>query len=229
MAEYLKWDQAMIGDFSDDTINRYYNEGYVFTRLGKGIMQQTRSVRVDLAQFEMSSENRRVLRKIANCKLQIANLPYENYHWSIGKLAKDFYASKFGDKTFSANKTKELLTSHASNFNRFFIYSLNDETTGYCIATATDEIIHYAYPFYNLSPITYHLSPSTGMGMMLRAILYAKEHGKKYIYLGSAHRPTDTYKLQFEGLEWFDGKEWSDDIQQLKFETRNSKFETNSN
>ena len=44
----------------------------------------------------------------------------------------------------------------------------------------------------------------------------AKEHGKKYIYLGSSQRPADTYKLQFAGLEWFDGKMWQTDLEKLK-------------
>ena len=52
--------------------------------------------------------------------------------------------------------------------------------------------------------------------MMLRAIEYAKEAEKKYIYLGSFSRPTDTYKLQFKGLEWFDGVGWSDGLKELK-------------
>lgn len=52
--------------------------------------------------------------------------------------------------------------------------------------------------------------------MMLKAILYAKELKKDYIYLGSAQRPTDTYKLQFTGLEWFDGQEWQTDQKALK-------------
>jgi len=41
-----------------------YDHGYVFTRIGKGVMHQTRSVRVDLAKFELTSENRRVLKKV---------------------------------------------------------------------------------------------------------------------------------------------------------------------
>ena len=55
-----------------------------------------------------------------------------------------------------------------------------------------------------------------GMYMMLQAIIYAKEKNKKYIYLGSASRPTDAYKLQFSGLEWFDKKIWSIDLAELK-------------
>jgi arginyl-tRNA--protein-N-Asp/Glu arginylyltransferase len=56
--------------------------------------------------------------------------------------------------------------------------------------------------------------------MMTKAIVWAKENNKKYIYLGSASRPTDTYKLQFEGLEWFDGKNWNADLDRLKQEIK---------
>ena len=52
--------------------------------------------------------------------------------------------------------------------------------------------------------------------MMIRAIEWAKQSGKRYVYLGSLQRPSDTYKLQFEGLEWFDGKEWKTDLEEVK-------------
>ena len=63
MNDYLTWDEKTITDFSPENINSLYNEGYVFTRKEKGIMNQTRSVRIDLSHFELSSENRRILKK----------------------------------------------------------------------------------------------------------------------------------------------------------------------
>ncbi len=214
---YLKWQEKKITDFSSENINSLYNEGFLFTRIGKGVMQQTRSVRVELSEFELSSENRRILRKTEDTRLRIEKVPLAQYSWEIGKMGKDFYETKFGEHTFSANKIKELLTDETkSNFNTIFTYTIGEENVGYCVAFETDEIIHYCYPFYNLSPLTYSLSPNTGLGMMLRAILWAKEHGKKYVYLGSAQRPTDTYKFQFTGTEWFDGKEWNQDAEELK-------------
>ena len=48
------------------------------------------------------------------------------------------------------------------------------------------------------------------------AIAKAKEEQKKHIYLGSAQRPKDIYKLQFKGLEWFDEKKWDNDLETLK-------------
>jgi len=210
---YLSWKEKDITDFSDENINSLYGAGYVFTRVKKGLLNQTRSIRIDLEKFELSSENRRILRKTEKISLRTANIPYSEYDWTIGKIAKDFYSTKFGEGTFTANKIKELLTDETkSNFNKLFLYSLADKIIGYCIVKTTDQITHYSYPFYDLK----ESAGDTGLGMMIRAIVWAKENGKKYIYLGSFQRPTDTYKLQFSGLEWFDGEKWSNDLEKLK-------------
>lgn len=216
---YLLWDKKTISDFSDANINALYNKGYLFTREGKGAMCQTRSLRIDLSKFRESSENRRVLRKTEALALAVKKLPIADYRWPIGKLAKDFYDSKFGPGTFSANKIKELLTDQTkSNFNCVFEYRISDaaEPVGYAIVRETNELSHYAYPFYNLFPFPLPLLPNTGLGMMLIAVLWAKDQGKKYVYLGSFQRPADTYKLQFAGLEWWGGAGWNQDLARLK-------------
>ena len=51
---------------------------------------------------------------------------------------------------------------------------------------------------------------------MLQAILYAKENQKKYFYIGSLQRTSDKYKLQFSGLEWFNGESWTDNLELAK-------------
>lgn len=214
---YLKWNTKTITDLTESNINTLYNQGFLFTRTGRGQMYQTRSLRVDLSNFILSSENKRILKKTANIQMQVAVLPYQNYHWSIHKMGKDFYTIKFGDKTFSANKIKELMTDKTkSNFNWLFIYqdakAESQNAIGYCLATQTNQLIHYCYPFYDLDR-----SPKDmGLGMMLRAILYSQNNNKEYIYLGSYSRPTDTYKLRFKGLEWFDRTNWQTDLNQLK-------------
>ncbi len=190
-----------------------YDRGYVFTRIGKGEMKQTRSARIDLSKFTPSSENRRILKKTEGLTMEVITLPYSSYDFTLGKLAKDFYDTKFGKGTMSAQKVKEMLTDDvASNFNRLIIYSMNGEKVGYTISYQSSSLIHYSYPFYNLEK-----SPKDmGLGMMVRAVNYAKEKGLKYIYIGSLQRPGDSYKLQFEGMEWFDGKEWSTDLEAAK-------------
>lgn len=214
---YLAWKKQTITNVNPENISSLYGEGFVFTREEKGSMDQTRSVRIDLSKFELSSENRRILRKTDEIQMETVPLPYFEYHWSVGKLAKDFYTEKFGDGTFSANKVKELLTDpENSNFNLLFTYSYNEEIIGYAICYANKDILHYSYPFYELSNVSQFTN--IGLGMMTKAIQWAKDNEKKYIYLGSAQRPTDIYKFQFEGIEWFDEKKWNDDFEKLKKE-----------
>jgi arginyl-tRNA--protein-N-Asp/Glu arginylyltransferase len=88
---YLNWDTKIITDFGPENIEKMYDSGYVLTRVDKGVMNKTRSMRIKLVDFEMSSENRRILRKVENLKLEIYPIPYEKYSWEIAKLAKDFY------------------------------------------------------------------------------------------------------------------------------------------
>jgi len=206
--EYLHWKEETITDLSDANISKMYQNGFVFTRLGRGMMQQTRSVRIDLKKFELSSENRRILKKTEGIELEAATIPYGDYDFKLGKLGKDFYDSKFGKDIMSAQKIKEALTDPAkSNFNLLLKYS-----GGYAICYSNASLLHYSYPFYDLKAAPKDM----GLGMMIRAIEYAKSAGMKYVYLGSLQRPTDTYKLQFEGLEWFDGRKWQTDQAPLK-------------
>lgn len=213
-----------------DAIQAYY-EGYVYTRTKRNHMERVRSVRVNLSQFEASSENRRILRKYSD-SLQVSLVPFEGYSWEIHKLGKDFYDTKFGVDTFSANKIKELFTSEDTNFN--YILTFSDESgkrNGYCIThisqagaykadtqNATElhgqKIIHYAYPFYQLDLI----NSSYGMYMMTKTIEYFKDQGFDYVYLGSAHEPASLYKFQFKGIEWYDEQTncWSIDKDSLK-------------
>lgn len=216
-SQYFHWNEKTIADFSTKYITAMYEDGYVFTRINKGVMHQTRSFRIDLDKFNPTSENRRILKKVANLNISSSSIPYNNYSYEIGKLAKDFYTNKFGEGTMSAQKIKELLTDgNKTNFNSLLIFSEKTDTgpkiLGYCIAFENDEIIHYSYPFYDLNNSIKDL----GLGMILLAMQSAKNSRKKYFYLGSLQRPTDTYKIQFDGAEWFDGQKWRTNTEEVK-------------
>lgn len=213
--KYLSWNTLKLDDLHPHKIDEIYSNGYLATRIEKGTFTQTRSLRIDLDEWKLNSENRRILKKNSNIHIQTEKVPFKDYHWQIGKMAKDFYETRFGKGIMSAQKIKEILTDkNKSNFNLLLnFYDLQkNETIGYAICLETDNILHYSYPFYNLNVI----EKSVGLGMMTMAIDWAFKNGKKYVYLGSLQRPTDTYKLQFENEEWFDGKSWHKDIDKVK-------------
>lgn len=219
---YLHWKQITLENPTDIQISALYAEGFVFTRIAPYTLDQTRSVRIDLTNFSLSSENKRILKKNDALSLEVHTIPYNEYNWQIGKLGKDFYEQKFGPKIFSANKIKELLTNKTYHFNTLLVYRHKTQgVIGYCIAYENTDMLHYSYPFYTLDTENKNL----GMGMMLLAITYAQKKEKKYIYLGSAQRNSDSYKLQFKGLEWFDGKKWQSDINDLKLILKETPYE----
>ncbi len=205
---YINFKTETLTDFSNENIERMYDNGFVMTRIGKGVMNQTISLRIKLADFELTSENRRILRKNEDVTLQISSLPLssDEYNWKIHKLAKDFYTRKFGDSTFSAVKIKELIQQN-HNFSDLFMYYQTNlaDPIGYCICLRTEKILHYCYPFYDLEFSQTH--SNLGMGMMLKAIINAQENGLEYVYIGSLTREQDKYKLQFKGLE-----KWNNDL-----------------
>jgi arginyl-tRNA--protein-N-Asp/Glu arginylyltransferase len=218
---YLNWDTKILKSPSTAEIEKMYDAGYVFTRVDRGVMNRTRSFRINLKAYVPSSENRRILRKAEHLALHSESIPYAAYDWSIGKLAKDFYESI--GATFSANKIKEMLTDpEKSNFNTFLIFTDTrqadpampgaEKPIGFVICYESRGILHYSFPFYIEDPN----EPSRGLAMMTKAIEWAQASNKDYIYLGSLQRPSDTYKLQFRGGEWFDGEVWQVDAEPLK-------------
>lgn len=220
MPRYHSFAQIEIDPSNVGDIEKKYCEGYVYTRFGNSLMQQVRSVRVRLTQFRLSSENRRVLKHHPTLALRHTAKHEYHYRWSIGKMAKDFY-EHFGGGTFSANKVKELFTSPRSAMNAVLEYCGAQEAPwGYCLCFETPALLHYAYPFYGRSN-----AASLGMAMMVRAVMWAKEQGKEYIYLGSIQNKTSLYKFQFMGMEWFDGQQWlqrKPSIQEIN-ESKNSR------
>ena len=213
---YRSTDTIVIDNISIANIEAKYNQGYVFTRIKKGVMDQIRSLRINLKNFTFNTENRRINRKTEWFEMECQKLPLldNNYNFNIHKLGKKFYQSKAGDQIFSASKIKELVThDEKSSFNILLkFFDKNGQNIGYCICFMTDNIFHYAFPFYDLSID----QPNIGMGMILKAIQYSLDENLKYFYLGSIHEKKSLYKLQFENMEWWDKKNWSKDVDGLK-------------
>lgn len=195
-----------------DKLEDIYSKGALPTRIDARLFYVARGVRVDLTKFSPNSENRRITRKTSNLQLKIVPLDMFDYQPHIGKLAKDFYDTKFGKGTLSAQKAKWLFRSGA--YSHVIVYKdiQQNSIIGYCIVNLTDNIMHYAYPFYRLELI----NTNTGIGMMTSAIMNASGSDLDLVYLGTCYDQRAKYKLQFKGIEYFNGWEWSEDIDALK-------------
>jgi arginyl-tRNA--protein-N-Asp/Glu arginylyltransferase len=195
---------------SSDNVDQIYNQGFLATRIKKDYYYLARNIRIHLKGFNLTSENRRILRKTEGLELENKSLKDFTFDYSISKLATDFFKEKFKKTIISPQKLKWLF--QGDFFTNVLIYKKDNEIIGYCITMETENSIHYAYPFYKPQL----LNSNIGMGMMIKAIEYAKEKNKKYIYLGTVYTKDSMYKLQFKNIQWFNGEDWNDDIDKLK-------------
>jgi len=201
-----------------DNLDDIYAKGFIPTRIQKGLYYMARSTRVNLENFKESSELRRIDRKTEGLSIKTIELSQFKYDYTLGKQMKDFYDTKFGKKTLSAQKAKWLFTSGAFSHVLLYTFAESNKIIGYCIVNINENIMHYAYPFYSLELDM----PNLGMGMMLKATQWSRGQEKEFVYLGTSYTDSSLYKTQFPGFEWYTGNSWNPSVKELKEIIRNT-------
>ncbi len=173
-----------------------------------------RQVRVNLAKFKVSSENRRILRKGKGIGVEL--VPRENYDYTPDRRTffKTYADIKFGKDVMSFERLDALFA--APIISHLLVFT--DTETGKEIGVATlylegKALAFYYYAFYDLN----YYARNLGMFMMTSAVALFAEHGKKHLYLGTCYSDAALYKTQFIGAEFFNGFRWSANLQELKF------------
>jgi GNAT superfamily N-acetyltransferase len=193
-SDYLFSYQVFLLKEGKDSLDEIYDKGFLPVRSIKGLFYLTRSCRVNLSKFELSSENRRVLKKLAGTDLVVASMK-EFSKKKAPVLTREYLTKAATRRIFSSS----------GNFN--YVFSFSDK--GIVATLMTSSLIHYAHQFYS--------NKGLGMAVMTSIVDYAKNSGKKYTYLGTCYGEGALYKTQFEGFEFFDGVGWSGDLEKLKY------------
>ena len=179
-----------------------------------------RSLRVDLERFKETSENRRVLKKIAPLEPDLRKIPVEEF--DVEDPAFQDFCYDFAGKRFSEALSRERLQYilHTKSISDIFEFSLKDKKAGYVIAIIEQDTLHYWFAFFDLNYPEYSL----GKYMMYSVIRWAYENGLKYVYLGTAYGEKSLYKVRdFKGLSFFDGNRWNQDMKLLKLKCKADK------
>ena len=179
-------------------------------------------VRVNLAKFKPSSENRRILRKGAGIDVKL--VPREKYDYTPERrqFFKTYADIKFGKDVMTFERLDALFASPIISHLLVF----TDTKTGTEVGVATlylegKALAFYYYAFYDLN----YYARNLGMFMMTSAVELFAERGVKHLYLGTCYSQTALYKTQFAGAEFFNGFRWSDDMDELKFIIKRDKKE----
>jgi arginyl-tRNA--protein-N-Asp/Glu arginylyltransferase len=198
----------------DETPADIFNAGFLPSSRQLDRFYLCRQVRVNLARFKPSSENRRILRKGAGIDVKL--VPREKFDYTPGRrqFFKTYADIKFGKDVMTFERLDALFG--APIISHLLVFT--DVATAKEIGVATlylegKALAFYYYAFYDLN----YYARNLGMFMMTSAAALFAGHGKKHLYLGTCYSDAALYKTQFAGAEFFNGFRWSTDLKELKY------------
>lgn len=173
-----------------------------------------RQIRVRLAGFKASSENRRVLRKCGHLKMTLL----ESGQWALTEERRRFcqaYAeTRFGGNALAGDRLDALFRAPVATHLLLFSDEKEGTEAGYVVLYLEPPgVAYFYYSFYDLRLFERNL----GLYIMTSAVRFFAEQGFEYLYLGTCYSERALYKTQFSGCEFFNGMAWSTDLRELKF------------
>ena len=174
-----------------------------------------RQVRVNLAKFKPSSENRRILRKGAGIEARLVKRDQYDYTPERRQFFKTYADTKFGKDVMTFERLDALFA--APIISHLLVFTDGGKEIG--VATLYLEgkaLAFYYYAFYDPD----YYARNLGMFMMTSAVTLFAERGVEHLYLGTCYSQAALYKTQFAGAEFFNGFRWSDNLDELKFVIR---------
>ncbi len=181
-----------------------------------------RQVRVNLAKFKPSSENRRILRKGEGIEVKLVPRDKFDYSPERRQFFKTYADIKFGKDVMTFERLDGLF--NAPIISHLLVFT--DAATGKEIGVATlylegKALAFYYYAFYDLN----YYARNLGMFMMTSAVAEFTARGTRQLYLGTCYLESALYKTQFAGAEFFNGFRWSADLKELKYILRRDQKE----
>jgi hypothetical protein len=171
-----------------------------------------RNLRVDLAQYKPSSENRRILRKGEGITMKL--VPRAEFDFSPAR--KDFFLkyaeARYGVGVMPLERLELLFNSPLATHLMVFNDATGAELGVILLYLNAPRVAFYRYSFFDLN----HPNRSLGLFLMTTAINYFQEQKFTHVYLGTCYSERALYKTQFAGVEFYNGFRWSQNLDELK-------------
>ena len=190
-----------------------FNQGFLPSSRDLDRFYLCRQVRVSLKDFKLSSENRRILRKGAGITATL--VPRAQFEFTAKR--RDFYKTyadiRFGKDVMSYERLDALFNSPITSHLLVFVDSATNAELGAATLYIEGAMAYYYYAFYDLN----YYARNLGMHMMTSAVELFCRKSCDYVYLGSCYSQNALYKTQFAGSEFFNGTQWSHNLEELKY------------
>lgn len=185
----------------NQSIESNYQQGFLPQRNQKDLWYQDSSSRSNLFQINLSSENRRILRKTDNFSFIKTNL--KNFEFNLNIQKEIFSWIKQLGWEFPISSVKKIFTNHIFNFV-YTWYDENNQIVAYSICYFSETISHIAYVFYN--PKYNH--SNLPIRLVLQTIIDSQKENLQFCYLGRFSSETGFYKRNMPGFEYFKDNQW---------------------
>jgi arginyl-tRNA--protein-N-Asp/Glu arginylyltransferase len=210
---YIIWGFLEAGETPADA----FNAGFLPGNPQMDRFYLVRNLRVPLAEWRPSSENRRILRKGSSIRMklvpkaQFADTPERRTRWMA------YADDRFGPGIMHPERLDRLLAgpviSHLLHFTETNPDGSERELGTVLLHIEAPRVVYYYYAFYDLADRGRNL----GMILMTRAVEWAAREGFAHLHLGTCITPKARYKLQFEPIEFFNGMQWSRNLDELRW------------
>lgn len=195
-----------------------YDQGFLpysaNINLKDSIYYLCRSLRVQLQDYQSSSENRRTDRKLAPLNPTMTIIPIEAIRENpeFQEFCLDYASVRFKHNAMNAERLSYIF--HHPISSHVFVFQYGEKTLGYVLAGIEDSMLHYWFSFFDSDLMeTYPV----GKWMMWKVVDWAKENNLDHVYLGTCYGSNALYKVRdFKGLAFYDGAGWNKDMNLLK-------------
>ena len=206
---YISYAQLEQGD----TLTDIYRNGFLPMSQNNTVKKQfyeSRSFRVPLETFTLTSENRRVLRQWTQHPERMLT-PISQFDFADQKF-QDFCKIYLKDVLHLNGQEKLSNILETNLITDVVTYISSGEVQGYVFLIQDTIMTHYWFSFYALAQI----KKSFGVYMMVQEIQAAKDSKKQYIYLGTCYGAKGKYKTNFRPFEYWNGAQWIQDEKKIK-------------
>jgi arginyl-tRNA--protein-N-Asp/Glu arginylyltransferase len=196
-----------------DTVSSIYEKGFLPYSGSKGIRDtfyMARGTRVNITNWQPTSENRRVLRFFDG--------EFEKFVKKVEDIRNDekFFQlclSYFNLAHGSVMPRERLeLILDAGLVTTVIEYTKDGMPQAYLLLVEDETISHYWFSFYKDD----YVKTSLGMWLALDHIRDLANTTKKYFYFGTCYAEKALYKTNVEPLEFWNGEQWIQDTPLLK-------------
>ncbi len=203
LRQLLELKNKMYNQKNQLSIEENYQNGLLPQRNLKDYWYQDSSSRSNLSDFNLSSENRRIITKTSEYKCQL--IPLKEFHYTPIIQKTIYQWIKEIGWEFPISSVKTIFTNHI--FNYVYVWQdLDGNAIAYSICYFSKNISHIAYVFYN-PKLSHNNLP---IRLSLQAIIDSHNKNLKYCYLGRFNPETKLgyYKRELPGFEYFKNNSW---------------------